>query len=234
MMRHRKKEPDADEAAGAPEWMVTFSDCMTLLLTFFVLLLSFSSFDEKVFQKLRVIFADAMPAVSIETQGNRDAFLPTKQILPTEELDDGSEKPTLEKGDKDYFKEDTDLVDFHSRKVFVIASKKIFWGKGIAISFQGRKTLSALASFLKEVPNRVVISENGQENVKTSEHFGLPRAWAVMEHLTTKYQVDKKRFSISAASTITQEDFEQTQQKQPTPESERTLEIVLLERSIYN
>ena len=73
MMRHRKKEPDADETAGAPEWMVTFSDCMTLLLTFFVLMLSFSSFDEKVFQKLRVICADAMPAVSMETRGTRDA-----------------------------------------------------------------------------------------------------------------------------------------------------------------
>ena len=35
---------DDDEApAGAPEWIVTFADLMSLLLTFFVLLLSFSS-----------------------------------------------------------------------------------------------------------------------------------------------------------------------------------------------
>ncbi|MHC4104970.1 MAG: flagellar motor protein MotB, partial [Planctomycetota bacterium] len=46
-MAREKKQVVEDEAPGAPEWMVTFSDCMTLLLTFFVLLLSFSSFDDK-------------------------------------------------------------------------------------------------------------------------------------------------------------------------------------------
>jgi len=39
-----KKEKKA--AAGAPAWMVTFSDMVTLLLTFFVLLLSMSTTDQ--------------------------------------------------------------------------------------------------------------------------------------------------------------------------------------------
>ena len=62
-MGHGSKQTESDEAPGAPVWMVTFSDCMTLLLTFFVLLLSFSSFDDKVFRKLKVIFMNALPAV---------------------------------------------------------------------------------------------------------------------------------------------------------------------------
>ncbi|SEI76092.1 chemotaxis protein MotB [Allopseudospirillum japonicum] len=37
--RKRPKDP------GVPEWMVTFADMMTLLLTFFVLILSFSTMD---------------------------------------------------------------------------------------------------------------------------------------------------------------------------------------------
>jgi hypothetical protein len=37
-------EPD-EVPAGAPEWMVTFADLMSLLLTFFVLLLSFSNME---------------------------------------------------------------------------------------------------------------------------------------------------------------------------------------------
>ncbi len=48
-MRHHNRQPELQKEQGAPEWMVTFSDCMTLLLTFFVLMLSFSSFDEKTF-----------------------------------------------------------------------------------------------------------------------------------------------------------------------------------------
>lgn len=39
--------------AGAPEWMVTFADLATLLLCFFVLLLSFSRMDTAKFKELR-------------------------------------------------------------------------------------------------------------------------------------------------------------------------------------
>lgn len=41
--RRRKKKKLG--ASGAPEWMTTFADIMTLLLTFFVLILSFSTMD---------------------------------------------------------------------------------------------------------------------------------------------------------------------------------------------
>ncbi len=40
-----KKERKAAEPAGAPAWMVTYSDLVTLLLTFFVLLLSMANMD---------------------------------------------------------------------------------------------------------------------------------------------------------------------------------------------
>lgn len=40
-----KKEKKTECAAGAPAWMVTYSDLVTLLLTFFVLLLSMANMD---------------------------------------------------------------------------------------------------------------------------------------------------------------------------------------------
>jgi len=46
-------EPPADEVKpGAPEWVVTFGDMMSLLLTFFVLLLSFSSMEASKFKQI--------------------------------------------------------------------------------------------------------------------------------------------------------------------------------------
>ena len=228
MGRERQQE---DEAPGAPEWMVTFSDCMTLLLTFFVLLLSFSSFDERIFRKLRIIFSEHLPAVTSSVKEGKDAFLPVEQIEPTEDLGEGSEKPTLERGREDNLKEETKPSDFHSRKVFLISSNEIFWGKGTAISLQGRRILSTIGSFLKEAPSRVVVSENGREDKKGGKSFGLQRSWAVMEYLTTKRGLDKERFSISAAGTVGGLGGEASR---PLPEAERVLEIVLLERSIYN
>ncbi|MHC4158082.1 MAG: flagellar motor protein MotB [Planctomycetota bacterium] len=234
-MGRSKKEAEPDEPPGAPEWMVTFSDCMTLLLTFFVLLLSFSSFDDNVFKKLKIIFADALPSVNPLTKREvKDAFLPTEQIRTTEEVDRGSEKPTLESGKQDTSREDTEPVDFHSRKVFLIPSKEAFWGKGTVISFQGRRILSNMASFLKEVPGRVVISENGREDDKDSKRFGLPRAWTVLDYLTTRQGLDKKRFSISAISTLAPKSFTNTKTGRERQEPERLLEIVILERSLYN
>ena len=49
----RKPPPEECECeAGAPAWVVTFGDLMSLLLTFFVLLLSFSRMDSERFKEL--------------------------------------------------------------------------------------------------------------------------------------------------------------------------------------
>ncbi len=232
-MRRGSKKAEPDEAPGAPEWMVTFSDCMTLLLTFFVLLLSFSSFDEKVFLKLHASFLDALPEASQSDEANRDAVLPTKQIEETSELVEGSEKPTLIKGLEDNLKEDTP-VDFRRWKVFLISSERIFWGRGTLISAEGRHIMTKMASFLREVPSRVVVSENGPAGEDDAEQLGLPRAWAVMEYLTTEQNLNKKWFSISAASTLAQESLRSSEPARASTEPERIVEIVLLERSIYN
>ena len=233
-MGHAKKQVESDEAPGAPEWMVTFSDCMTLLLTFFVLLLSFSSFEEKVFWQLKVIFCKSLSGASNPDEVGKDAFLPARQIKTTAELDAGSEKPTLVRGLEDRLEQETEPVDFRRRKVFLISSKRIFWAKGTVISSEGRNIMTTMASFLKEVPGRIVISENGptrllvEDKSGDSKYFGLPRAWAVVEYLTTMQNLNKKWFSISAASTMPQES---SGSDEP---DERTVEIVLLERSLYN
>jgi chemotaxis protein MotB len=233
-MERLNTQQEPDEAAGAPEWMVTFSDCMTLLLTFFVLLLSFSSFDERIFQQLRNIFADSLPAVSPKTKKDKDAVSSTRQIQATTDLSQGSEKPTLETGAENVSKQDTEPVDFHSRKVFLISSDRIFWGRGSAISPKGRKVMTIMASFLKNVPGPVVISENGMPNDKDNKYSGLPRAWSVMEYFISKQNLDKNRFSISATSTLPQRALKSGNLSFSTSQEERMLEIVLLERSIYN
>ncbi|MFO7975976.1 MAG: flagellar motor protein MotB [Candidatus Hydrogenedentota bacterium] len=50
-MPKEKRKKGNDEAPGAPGWMVTYGDMMSLLLCFFVLLLSFSSISEKKYNK---------------------------------------------------------------------------------------------------------------------------------------------------------------------------------------
>lgn len=233
-MAREKKQAESDEAPGAPEWMVTFSDCMTLLLTFFVLLLSFSSFDDRIFRDLKVLYSSALTSITPVIRSDKDAFLYEPPVMYKSQPDKGSEKPTLEQGTKDGVLKELTPIDFQGGIVFTISSEKIFLGKGMLISPERRHIMDTLALFLKGVPSRIVISEAGPVDDQGSEYFGLPRAWAIMDYLITKQNLDRKRFSISATGTLAQENAENSRAVHGIPKSKRTLEIVLLERSIYN
>ncbi len=69
MPKKEKKQP-----AGAPMWMVTFSDMVTLLLTFFVLMLSMANMDQVKFQKASSSLAGAFGVMGSSRQ--------TEQVPP--------------------------------------------------------------------------------------------------------------------------------------------------------
>lgn len=244
-MARKRKQSSSEEGSGAPLWMVTFSDCMNLLLTFFVLLVTFSSFDTEVLTDLGFVFTRIFPGVSFKPAGadlDNSALSSSTRLTALEAHAKGSEKPTLTRGLEENIKRETQTADFHTRKAFCADSKSIFWGKGTAISSDGEETLETLALFLKLVPSRVVISEHSLDNPK-SDPLGLDRAWAVIEYLTTKQGLDRKRFSVSAASTLSDvsskevglSSFSLSQENRVAKiKNERTLEIILLKRSVYN
>jgi len=47
-----RKRPEQHEESGVDEWVVTYGDCMSLLLTFFILLFSFSTIDAQKWKNL--------------------------------------------------------------------------------------------------------------------------------------------------------------------------------------
>lgn len=233
-MGRTKKQTEDDEMPGAPEWMVTFSDCMTLLLTFFVLLLSFSSFDNKIFRRLKVIYSTGLTTIAPTRRSDRDAVIYIPPVRHVSDLDKGSEKPTLETGNVDGLLKATQPFDFTRGIVFMLPSSKLFWGNGIAISTEGRHIIDKMALFLSEVPHRIVITEYGVSNNQTSESLGLHRAWTVMDYLTSKENLDKKRFCISLISTHSHDSNESSGLNSNREEAGRTVEIALLARNIYN
>ena len=226
-MAREKKRPEPEQEAGAPEWMVTFSDCMTLLLTFFVLLLSFSSFDDTGgdFKKMSSSFSEQF-SISSQKSSDTDAF----STLPivSQDIHWGSEKPTLDNGLKDRFKKQTDPVDFLKFKTFLISSSEIFWGEGDVISLNGKKVLTDLSLFLKEFPGYfIIVSESGPQDIKTPQDIGFDRAWAVFNYLATKKELGQRKIGISTAGTAVKEYYSSKKRKK----NDRMLEIALLRRS---
>ncbi len=81
------KKPDA----GAPAWILTFADLMSLLLAFFVLLFSFSEMDKQKFKELSGSLKDAF-GVQREVRA-RETPLGTSMIA--REFSPGRTQPTI-------------------------------------------------------------------------------------------------------------------------------------------
>ena len=217
MASKKKSQPEA-EAGGAPEWMVTFSDCMTLLLTFFVLLLSFATFDEETLPALANSFANALPSLGLSNVSDRQSFYEKQATREEVDQTKGTETRTTADTLSSNFMREKKPLDFRNLKVFTVPSDQFFWGRGTAISQSGREVLDALAKFLKSTAGRVVISENGPGD---HTELGLGRCLAVLAYFTNEQGIPSSRFSITVSSTMR------------TPPDHRQLEITLLERSIY-
>jgi chemotaxis protein MotB len=217
-MAWEKQQVEEEQPAGAPDWMVTFSDCMTLLLTFFVLLLSFAGFGEKTLNGLGMSFANALPSIGQRDRSEEDSMWKNEQVKHREKLTKGTETRTLIEEDSGNFMREKKALDFRNLKVFTVPSDTVFWGTGSALTKTGYEILDAFVSFLQSAPNRVVISENGPD----SRSLGLSRSWAVLDYMTKNDNLAESTFSISAAKTT----------KSPST-TQRMLEITLLEREIY-
>lgn len=218
MPKLKTNKPVEEESQGAPEWMVTFSDCMTLLLTFFVLLISFATFDTETLPMLGESFANALPAIGFSSQNKKDSMLerePSSKQTPAEE---GSETPTNADTQGTNFMKEKKPLDFRNLKVFTVESSQFFWGNGQSLTQQGREVLDALAEFLKYQTGRIVISENGPDKNHT---LGLERDLVVMNYFIKHHHIQKNRFNLSISTT------------QRKPPEQRQLEITLLDRSVY-
>jgi chemotaxis protein MotB len=233
-MPRKKRQDSGDEDAGAPEWMVTFSDCMTLLLTFFVLLLSFSSFDDKVFPKMESAFTEGLSSIGLPRRKQNEALQSTPRVQHQQEPEEGSEKPTPEGQYESNPSSSLDFMSFQDQKVFLIPSDKIFLGRGSQMSGHGRQMLTDVGTLLKAVPNRVVVTEHALEDGDARGNVGLTRAWIVTRFLTDQRGLDKGRFSISSAGTTDADAVRQSGLIAANSKSTRVLEIVILERSTYN
>jgi len=230
----RKGKPIEDDDGGAPEWMVTFSDCMTLLLTFFVLLLSFSSFDNKVFPKMQSAFSEGLSSIGLDFHKNDEAFQLTPRIIHDDDREAGSETPTVDGQYDANPSASMDFMNFQNQKVFLVPSSKVFLGLGMRMSGHGQQMLTDVAQLLKAVPNRVVVTEHALDDSDPSGRIGLTRAWIVTQFLTDNQGLERTRFSISSAKTTDTQTIRSSGLLAANPAATRVLEIVILERSTYN
>lgn len=86
-MSSGRKKPEEPQEEGSPAWMNTYGDMVTLLLTFFVLLFSFSTIDAKKWEDIVNSFAGIsiveIPALDPNAPGEADKQQEGKFIITT-------------------------------------------------------------------------------------------------------------------------------------------------------
>ncbi|WP_043805756.1 OmpA/MotB family protein [Desulfocurvibacter africanus] len=152
-MNRRKK---SKQEPGIPAWMLTFSDLMTLLLTFFVLLVSMAVIDE---QRKLVVLGSIVGTfgASPETENylaQRDERK-TREIGPMNDIQDLELlKPLLYEDARD----DIRFAENKLIQIMSISSDILFEPGQTKLSERGRDLVGRMAPVLRELPQPFLLA----------------------------------------------------------------------------
>lgn len=202
------------ESGGAPAWMATFADMMSLLLTFFVLLLSFATMDIIKFKDALGSVQSALSAIMPSNSGFLDSGntpIPLETLQPVPQQTQGElkdhyktikeklEKYTAEKGLQD----DID-IRITERGVVVRVKGALFFNAGKAkLKKEAFPFLNATIHILKEFPYHMAV-EGHTDNIpihnslfKSNWELSSMRAVSALQYIVDKGRIDQKRISLA-------------------------------------
>jgi flagellar motor protein MotB len=179
----KEKAPQEEECGeGAPLWMISFADMMSLLMAFFLMLTTFSSFGPKEEMQLRSAvlvamspFGDLLGHGVFESSGDDMS----RGMYPAGSSDASNESRTFDLNGKKGALRPTNAADFRTHKVFTAESREMFWSTGTSLSAQGRAFLDLVAAYAKRMHGPIVVSESGSG----PDNLGTQRAIAVVRYL---------------------------------------------------
>jgi chemotaxis protein MotB len=190
------KKHAEDPPAGAPEWIVTFSDMVSLLVTFFVMLMSFSTMDEKNTMVIRQAFSNSAGGVLLNLNGpsmadpppvdHMNAVHPLRGAVaphsrPTQELLDNLLEMGQRKGDDEL---EVDLNKMQDGLVVGFHDDAGFAPGSFEISPALARSLREFARVAKYYPYRLVVEGytddafQPTERHATAEELSVARASA--------------------------------------------------------
>lgn len=217
-MARRRKKPFISSETSSSGWIVTFSDLMTLLLTFFILLYSISTVSEAKFRQAAaslqsvlsgnpttVIFED--PAAGAETM----PFDPMHQ----QPLSNVSNAVAMDMKIRDMYEkiqkfiEDNQLnaeidVTYNAKGVLVNISEAVLFESGSAvIKTEGQLLLDTMSRLLNTMDNEVEVQGHTDnkpirtEKYPTNWELSVDRAVQVTRYFIQHHQIEPQRLKAA-------------------------------------
>jgi len=186
-----KKCPKCDCSGGAPAWMVTFSDLVTLLLTFFVLLLSMANMEEVKFAEASASIRSAFGAHSLPAPSKFSIPIipspPISKFSPIQnEMASKIYKQIQSQLKSDNIPEDIELIKKEDNTIILRINDSVLFKKGTStVSPTAYPMLRNLADIIRPLPMRLRI-EGHTDNTPVSKrkisnwNLSVDRAVSVM------------------------------------------------------
>lgn len=201
MANRKRKEEEKSE--GAPAWMVTYGDMMTLLLTFFVLLLSFSSLQEIKFKHAMGSLKRALGAMPKQSSFARN--FATKRLsageFEDEELMEETRKLKAEIAMMNLDKQVK--VTMTDKGAHIVIADPLLFDLGKAeIRGEVYPLLDVVARLIKNTSNTEVLVEGHTDNWPISNEkfpsnweLSTARALAVVKHFAFRNYINPARLA---------------------------------------
>src|SRR6056297_477488 len=211
MLRRKKKQV---EGSGSPPWMTTFSDLMTLLLTFFILLYSFSTLDAVKFKNVAsalqsVLLGEAKPTIFPNDIPPGDT--PTNTPVPIEKTvvnKLNTELAELYKIVSDYVEHEGLQAEISVRTdrrgVIIDIKERVLFDSGKAVlKEESKEVLEKVVTLVQQFDNELII-EGHTDTVpintfqfSSNWELSVIRAVNVLRYFTETKDVDPLRISAA-------------------------------------
>ncbi len=216
-MGRQDDQPPVIVEEGAPDWVVTFGDLMSLLLCFFVLLLSFSEMDKSVYKEvagsLEKAFGvqrkdkvfDTPKGLKMIAKDFDQAIIPEKpsqEFIVTQEKEQIGEE--LKKLVETSFKGMQDLIDIkvgEDQISISLMGESTFDSGKAQIKLQMKPLLDKIAATLKETEGEIIVAGHTDNVPLTGGRFNsnlglsIARAASVAEYILRKGKIEPERIA---------------------------------------
>lgn len=199
----RKDRSKGQGPTGAPEWMTTYSDMVTLLLAFFVLLYSYSVIDVIKFQQI----VSSIQVSFLGEKGIMDSSVdPSRGELIELALDHKFEEVLVTyTAIKEYLREEgleeVVKIRIEDRGVVLEIQDQLLFDSGQAeIRTEASEVLRKVAGILQSVPNQIIVEGHTDNRpINTARYpsnweLSVDRAVRVVRYLSDRHGIHPSRF----------------------------------------
>lgn len=216
-----KKDPPAE--LTCPEWMMTMGDCMSLLLTFFVLLLTFSTTSQSRLMDVIGVMKGAFSFIETTDLLNRDESAYNDNSTTTDEDSTATKSKdassirltsnSIQKKFKDMqetlsdvgFKYPLQVKKLDQGISIEVSIEDIFVGDSKTLTFNGKKLAQEVANVAYNIDNEMRIIAFLNPSDMTGSKLGdvwvasMERNMKLVDVLNDKFGIQKSRFSVGTS-----------------------------------